>query len=172
MKAGEPTRPRHFFASRFDRTYKLAAHGWAADIGPGLGTIATDNDPGGILTYSLAGAQYGFDLLWVCVLSYPSMVALQMVAARVAAVTGQGLTANMRKHYSRWLFWLAVVRFLGANTLNMAADMLAMGEAAQLIFRGSVPLFTLLFACVSLSAAFAERSMGQRISVPQSGRAW
>ena len=151
MKAGEPTRPRHFFASRFDRTYKLAAHGWAADIGPGLGTIATDNDPGGILTYSLAGAQYGFDLLWVCVLSYPSMVALQMVAARVAAVTGQGLTENMRKHYSRWLFWLAVVRFLGANTLNMAADMLAMGEAAQLIFRGSVPLFTLLFACVSLA---------------------
>ncbi|MCP3711580.1 divalent metal cation transporter [Paraburkholderia sp. CNPSo 3274] len=153
MKAGEASRPQRLLANRTHRRSpgELPAHAWAADIGPGLGTIATDNDPGGILTYSLAGAQYGFDLLWVCVLSWPSMVALQLVAARVAVVTGKGLTENMREHYSRWLFLLAVVRFLGANTVNMAADMLAMGEAAQLIFRGSVPLFTIVFACVSLA---------------------
>lgn len=127
------------------------AHSWAADIGPGLATTAADNDPSGILTYSLAGAQYGVELLWVCVLSYPSMVALQLVAARVGMVTGKGLTENMREHYSRWLFLLAVARFLGANTLNIAADMLAMGEAAQLIFRGQVGLFAVVFGGASLA---------------------
>src|SRR5579871_1021617 len=127
------------------------AHAWAADIGPGLATIATDNDPGGIVTYTLAGAHYGFDMLWACTLSYPSMVALQLVSARVALVTGKGLTENMREHYSRWLFVLAVARFLGANTVNMAADMLAMGEAAQLIFRGPVGVFAVLFAALSLA---------------------
>lgn len=127
------------------------AHAWAADIGPGLVTTATDNDPSGILTYSLAGARYGFDLLWVCVLSYPSMVALQLISAHVAAVTGKGLTENMREHYSRWLFLLAVARFLVANTVNIAADMLAMGEAARLIFGGSVGVFAIVFGGASLA---------------------
>jgi Mn2+/Fe2+ NRAMP family transporter len=127
------------------------AHAWAADIGPGLATVATDNDPGGIVTYTLAGAQYGFDMLWVCTLSYPSMVALQLIASRVALVTGKGLTENMREHYSRWLFLLAVARFLGANTVNMAADMLAMGESARLMFRGPVGPFIVLFAALSLA---------------------
>lgn len=126
------------------------AHAWAADVGPGLATVAADNDPSGLLTYSLAGARYGFDLLWVCVLSYPSMVALQLISARVAAVTGKGLTENMREHYSRWLFLLAVARFLVANTLNIAADMLAMGEGAKLIFGGSVGLFAMVFGGTSL----------------------
>src|SRR5579863_4198322 len=74
------------------------AHSWAARVGPGLVTIASDNDPSGIATYTLAGAWYGFDQLWVCVLSYPSTVALQLIAARVAAITGRGLTTNMREH--------------------------------------------------------------------------
>ena len=127
------------------------AHAWAVNMSPGLATTGADTDPGGILTYSLAGAQYGFGLLWICVLSYPSMVALQLLATRVGAVTGKGLTENMRVHYSRWLFVLAVARFLLANTLNMAADMLAMGEGAQQFFRGPVELFTLAFAALSLA---------------------
>ncbi|MCP3718314.1 NRAMP family divalent metal transporter [Paraburkholderia sp. CNPSo 3281] len=147
MKAGLSLRFRREHANRSE----LPAHAWAADIGPGLGTVATDNDPGGILTYSLAGAQYGFDLLWVCVLSYPSMVALQLIATRVAAVTGKGLTENMREHYARWIFLIAVARFLGANTVNMAADMLAMGEAARLMFRGPVAPFIILFAGASIA---------------------
>lgn len=147
MKAGLSLRFRREHANRSE----LPAHAWAADLGPGLGTIATDNDPGGILTYSLAGAQYGFDLLWVCVLSYPSMVALQLVATRVAAVTGKGLTENMREHYARWIFLIAVARFLGANTVNMAADILAMGEAARLMFGGPVVPFMILFAAASIA---------------------
>lgn len=127
------------------------AHAWAANVGAGLATVGADNDPGGILTYSLAGAQYGFDLLWLCVLSVPSMVALQWIATRVGAVTGRGLTENMREHYARWLFLLAVARFLFANTLNIAADVLAMGEAAQLIFNGPVGWFALVFGGLSLA---------------------
>ncbi|MCX5544341.1 divalent metal cation transporter [Paraburkholderia sp. CNPSo 3076] len=116
MKAGLSLRFRREHANRSE----LPAHAWAADIGPGLGTVATDNDPGGILTYSLAGAQYGFDLLWVCVLSYPSMVALQLIATRVAAVTGKGLTENMREHYARYanvLKWLALSLFAYAGVM-------------------------------------------------------
>src|SRR5258707_11174236 len=85
-----------------------AARSWAADLGPGLASLGCDNDPSGIATYSLAGAWYGYDMLWICVLSYPSMVALQLVSARVAAVTGHGLTANMRAHYSPVFFYFAV----------------------------------------------------------------
>ena len=113
--------------------------------------MGADTDPSGIVTYSLAGALYGLDLLWVCFLSYPSMVALQLIATRVAAVTGNGLTENMREHYSPWLFALAVGRFLIANTLNMAADLLAMGAAGQLIFHGPIALFTVVFAGASLA---------------------
>ena len=147
MDTDPPTRQRGRRANRSNRP----AHAWAADIGPGLVTVATDNDAGGIVTYTLAGAQYGFDMLWVCTLSYPSMVALQLIASRVALVTGKGLTENMREHYSRWIFLLAVARFLGANTVNMAADMLAMGESARLMFRGPVGLFTVLFGGLSLA---------------------
>ncbi|WP_201699646.1 NRAMP family divalent metal transporter [Paraburkholderia hiiakae] len=120
-------------------------------MGPGLVTIGADNDPSGIFTYTLAGAQFGFDLLWVCVLSYPSMVALQLIATRVAAVTGKGLTENMRTYYARWLFALAVARFLLANTFNLVADMLAMGEAARLMFHGPVGLFAVVFASASMA---------------------
>src|ERR1700760_4270009 len=91
------------------------AHSWAADLGPGLASTASDNDPSGIVTYSLAGAQFGYDLIWLCVLSWPSMVAFQLVASRIAALTGKGLTSNMREHYPRFFFYLAVGRFLIAN---------------------------------------------------------
>lgn len=129
----------------------LPAHSWAAHIGPGLVSAATDNDPSGVVTYSLAGAQFGYEMLWTCVLSYPSMVAFQLVAARIAAQTGKGLTVNMRKHYSRLLFYLAVTRFLIANVFNIAADVVAMGAGAQLVWHGSVPLFAATFGALSIA---------------------
>jgi Mn2+/Fe2+ NRAMP family transporter len=127
------------------------ARSWAADPGPGLISAASDNDPSGIVTYSLAGAQFGYEMLWACILSYPSMVAFQLVAARIAASTGKGLTANMREHYSPWLFYLAVSRFVVANTFNIAADVVAMGVAAQLLWHGSVAVFTAVFGIVSMA---------------------
>ena len=99
---------RHASVQRTRDRDETPAHSWAADPGPGLISAASDNDPSGIVTYSLAGAQFGYEMLWACILSYPSMVAFQLVAARIAASTGKGLTANMREHYSPWLFCLAV----------------------------------------------------------------
>jgi Mn2+/Fe2+ NRAMP family transporter len=130
---------------------ELPAHSWAAHVGPGLVSTATDNDPSGVVTYSLAGAQFGYDMLWTCALSYPSMVAFQLVAARIAAQTGKGLTVNMREHYSRLLFYLAVMRFLVANIFNIAADVVAMGVGGQLLWRGSIPLFAAAFDILSMA---------------------
>ncbi|TDY20799.1 Mn2+/Fe2+ NRAMP family transporter [Paraburkholderia sp. BL6665CI2N2] len=130
---------------------ELPAHSWATHVGPGLVSTATDNDPSGVVTYSLAGAQFGYDMLWMCALSYPSMVAFQLVAARIAAQTGKGLTLNMREHYSRLLFYLAVTRFLVANILNIAADVVAMGVGAQFLWHGSVPLFATVFGMLSIA---------------------
>jgi Mn2+/Fe2+ NRAMP family transporter len=130
---------------------EIPAHSWAKPTPPGLVSAATDNDPSGLATYSLAGAQFGYDMLWICVLSYPSMVAFQLVAARIAALTGNGLTVNMRKHYSRVLFYIAVARFLIANIFNIAADIVAMGIAAQLLWRGSIPIFAALFGLASVT---------------------
>jgi NRAMP (natural resistance-associated macrophage protein)-like metal ion transporter len=130
---------------------EAAAHSWAADIGPGVISTAADNDPSGIATYSLAGAQFGYDLLWTCVLSYPLIVALQLVSARIARLTGKGLTTNMREHYSRIWFFLAVARFLIANTFNIAADVIAMGVAAQLLWHGSMPGFAAVFLVLSVA---------------------
>jgi Mn2+/Fe2+ NRAMP family transporter len=120
-------------------------------MGPGIITTAADNDPAGIVTYSLAGAHFGYDMLWTCVLSYPSIVALQLVSARIAVLTGNGLTTNMRKHYSRLWFFLAVGRFLIANTFNIAADVIAMGLGARLLWGGSTPDFAIGFLMLSIA---------------------
>lgn len=128
-----------------------AARSWAADLGPGLASLGCDNDPSGIATYSLAGAWYGYDMLWTCVLTYPSMVALQLVSARVAAVTGHGLTTNMRAHYAPVFFYFAVARFVIANTLNIGVDVLAMAMALQRFIDGPLALFVLLCGGVSIA---------------------
>jgi NRAMP (natural resistance-associated macrophage protein)-like metal ion transporter len=130
---------------------EMPAHSWAADLGPGLASAGADNDPSGIVTYSVAGAQFGYDMLWALVLSYPSIVALQLISARIAVSTGKGLTANMREHYARPLFYLAVARFVLANTFNIAADIVATGAAAQLLWHGSTALYTALGGILSLA---------------------
>ncbi|MEM5382783.1 divalent metal cation transporter [Paraburkholderia phymatum] len=130
------------------------ARSWAADLGPGLASMASDNDPSGIATYSLAGAQFGYEMLWLCVLSYPSMVAFQLVASRIASLTGKGLTSNMREHYPRIFFYLAVARFLIANIFNIAADAVAMGVAANFLWNGSVPVFAALSTVLSIVLQF------------------
>lgn len=137
-----------------NRPDETPAHSWAADLGPGLASMASDNDPSGIATYSLAGAQFGYQLLWLCVLSYPSMVAFQLVASRIASLTGKGLTSNMREHYPRIFFYLAVARFLIANVFNIAADTVAMGVAANLLWNGSVPVFAAIATVLSVVLQF------------------
>ena len=105
-------------------------------LGPGLITGAADDDPSGIATYSQAGAQFGLAMLWSVFLTTPLMVGIQIVSARIGRVTGQGIARNIRDHYPRPLLWFIVSALLIANTINIAADLGAMGEALQLVMPG------------------------------------
>ena len=119
-------------------------------LGPGLITGAADDDPSGIATYSQAGAQFGFHMLWTVVVAYPFMVAVQSVCARIGRVTGKGLSENLRAVFPPWVVLAVVALLLIANTINVAADLAAMGNSATLVFGGNKHLFTLGFALFSL----------------------
>jgi NRAMP (natural resistance-associated macrophage protein)-like metal ion transporter len=119
-------------------------------LGPGLITGAADDDPSGIATYSQAGAQFGFGLLWTVVFTWPLMVGIQMVSARIGRVTGQGLAANMRRVFPRWVFFPIVFLLVVANTINIAADLAAMGEAMKLMAGGGNHIYTMAFGVLSL----------------------
>jgi NRAMP (natural resistance-associated macrophage protein)-like metal ion transporter len=119
-------------------------------LGPGVVTGAADDDPSGIATYSQAGAQTGLTLLWTVVLTWPMMVAVQSVSARIGRVTGRGLAANMAEVFPRAVVMVLVGLLFVANTINIGADLSAMGAAARLVVGGSQHLYTLLFAVGSL----------------------
>ena len=122
-------------------------------LGPGVITGAADDDPSGIATYSQAGAQAGFGLLWTVVLTWPMMVAVQSVSARIGRVTGRGLAGNMVQVFPRSVVTLLVLLLFVANTINLGADLAAMGAAAKLMLGGgSVHLFIIAFAAFSLLA--------------------
>ncbi len=123
---------------------------WLRQLGPGLITGAADDDPSGIATYSQAGAQFGFNVLWSVLLTYPMMVGIQMISARIGAVTGQGVAANIRRLYPGWVLHPLVVLVLIANNINIAADLGAMGEALQLLVGGPRHGQVLLFGLASL----------------------
>jgi NRAMP (natural resistance-associated macrophage protein)-like metal ion transporter len=119
-------------------------------FGPGLITGAADDDPSGIATYSQAGAQAGFGLLWTLVLTFPLMVAIQLVSAHIGRVTGRGLANNMLKVMPRWLVAGLILLLFVANTINVGADLAAMGEAAGLMAGFGAHVFTALFAVLSV----------------------
>jgi NRAMP (natural resistance-associated macrophage protein)-like metal ion transporter len=120
-------------------------------LGPGLVTGAADDDPSGIATYSQAGAQFGYGLLWTTVLTYPLMVAVQLVSAQIGRVTGAGLASNMREVMpGRVVFGLVAMLFV-ANTINIGADLAAMGEATRLATGHGGHIATMAFALISLT---------------------
>jgi NRAMP (natural resistance-associated macrophage protein)-like metal ion transporter len=119
-------------------------------LGPGLITGAADDDPSGIATYSQAGAQFGFNTLWTLFFTYPLMVAIQVISATIGRVTGRGLATNIRRHYPGWLLYGIVSLLLIANTINIAADLAAMGDALKLLVGGPIHLYALGFGLVSL----------------------
>ncbi|WGM38177.1 divalent metal cation transporter [Caulobacter sp. NIBR1757] len=108
-------------------------------LGPGLITGAADDDPGGVATHSQAGAAFGLNMLWSVVLAYPLLAGIQQVVARIGRVTGHGLAANIKKVFPRWLLAVLVLSLLVANTINIAADVAAMGAAAALVLPGVNP---------------------------------
>src|SRR5947209_644651 len=112
-------------------------------LGPGLITGAADDDPSGIATYSQAGAQYGYGLLWSSVFTLPLMVGIQIVSARIGRVTGHGLAANIRDHFPPWLLHTVVALLVVANTINIAADLGAMGNALELLIGGSGEIYVI-----------------------------
>ena len=119
-------------------------------LGPGLITGAADDDPSGIATYSQGGAQFGFGLLWTLVLTFPLMVAIQLVSAHIGRVTGRGLAKNMTEVMPHWLVTALVALLFLANTINVGADLAAMGEAAKLVAGFGQHEFTIGFAIVSV----------------------
>ena len=129
---------------------RLRAAAKFKQLGPGLVTGAADDDPSGIATYSQAGARFGFDLLWTMVLTFPMMVAIQLIAARIGRVTGHGLAANMRAVLPGPAVSLLVLLLFAANTINIAADLAAMGAAAALVAPLPPHIFVIGFALLSL----------------------
>ena len=124
----------------------------ADHLGPGLIAGAADDDPSGIATYSQAGAQFGFSLLWSVFLTTPLMVGIQLVSARIGLVTGKGIAANLRDHYPRPLLAFVVLLLVTANTINIAADIAAMGEALQLLVGGPEHGHALVFGVLIVLA--------------------
>jgi NRAMP (natural resistance-associated macrophage protein)-like metal ion transporter len=118
----------------------------AKAIGPGVITGAADDDPSGIATYSVAGAQFGTSLLWTALLTWPLMAAVQMMCARIGQVTGQGLAANFKLRFPKWLLLTFVVALLAANTINIAADLAGMADAAAMLSGLNSRWFVVAFA--------------------------
>lgn len=123
---------------------------WLKKLGPGLITGAADDDPSGIATYSQAGAQFGFSMLWTVWLTYPLMVGIQVVSAKIGRVSGDGLAANIRQHYPAWLLYTIVWLLLVANTINIAADVDAMANALKLMTGGPAHWYAIGFGGISL----------------------
>lgn len=128
---------------------RLAEHPLAR-IGPGLITGVADDDPSGIATYSQAGAQFGLNMLWTMPLCFPLMAALQSMCGRIGRVTGKGLAANIKAAFPPLVLQGVVLLLVVANTLNIAADVAAMGEVSELVTGWDRHLMTVLLAVASL----------------------
>jgi NRAMP (natural resistance-associated macrophage protein)-like metal ion transporter len=119
-----------------------------SDLGPGLISGAADDDPSGIATYSVTGATFGYGPLWTALFSFPLMVAVQLMCARLGMVTGRGLAAVIRHRYPRWVLWFACSLLIVANVINIGADLGGMGEVMQMITGVSAFIWTPLWAAV------------------------
>ena len=131
-------------------------------LGPGLITGAADDDPSGIATYSQAGSQFRFGLVWILLLTTPLMIGIQMLSARIGWVTGEGLAANIDKMFPRWLTVGLIGLLVVANTINIAADLGAMGEAVRLLVGGQQAFYVLGFGvlCIATQLFFSyERTV-------------
>jgi len=151
-----PSRPPVHKASALRRFF--------AALGPGVITGAADDDPSGIATYSVAGAQLGTALLWTALLTWPLMAAVQMMCARIGMVTGEGLAGALRKRFPKPLLVAAAVALLGANTINIAADLAGMADAAQMLTGINSHVLVVVFG-IAIAAAIVRLRYVQIASV-------
>ena len=119
-------------------------------FGPGLITGVADDDPSGVVTYSQAGAQFGLNMLWTIPLAFPLMAAIQFLCALIGRVTGRGLAANIKDAFPPLILKAVILLLLVANTLNIAADVAAMGAVGELVTGINARLMTVLFVVVTL----------------------
>ena len=117
-------------------------------LGPGLISGAADDDPSGIATYSVTGASFGYGPLWTALFSFPLMVAVQLMCARLGMVTGRGLAAVIRHRYPRWVLWSACAVLIVANVINIGADLGGMGAATEMVTGVSAYFWTPAYAVV------------------------
>jgi NRAMP (natural resistance-associated macrophage protein)-like metal ion transporter len=117
-------------------------------LGPGFITGASDDDPSGIGTYSVAGASFGFTTLWMALFTFPLMASVQFICAKIGLVSGEGLASLLRKHYSRWLLYPAVLALVIANTINAGADIGAIAAAFNLLI--PIPAYWFVVPIVAL----------------------
>jgi NRAMP (natural resistance-associated macrophage protein)-like metal ion transporter len=128
-------------------------------LGPGLITGASDDDPSGIGTYSQAGAQLGYGIGWTMLLTYPLMVGIQEISARIGRTTGRGIAGNVCRYYPNWLLQLIVALLFVANTINIGADLSAMADAATILIGGFRLLYVIAFATICvISIVFVNYS--------------
>lgn len=136
---------------------KKTNHYWES-LGPGLTTGAADDDPSGIATYSQTGAQFGFQFLWLAVVTFPLMAVVQEMCARIGMVSGRGLAGAIRQHFSRRVLLLCTFTLFAANSFNLGADLGAMAKATQLL-RPSLSFGWLVFG-------FSALCLGLQIFTP------
>jgi len=119
-------------------------------IGPGVVTGASDDDPSGIATYTQAGAAFGFQFLWTAIITYPLMVTIQEMCARIGIVTRQGLTGILKRYYPRPVMWLMMLFSFPAIILNISADLAGMGAVGHMLVP-AIPSFVFaMFFCLLL----------------------
>jgi NRAMP (natural resistance-associated macrophage protein)-like metal ion transporter len=128
-------------------------------LGPGLITGASDDDPSGIATYTQTGAQFGYGVAWTLLFSYPLMVAIQIISARIGRTTSHGIAGNLRRFYPNWIVYTGILLLLAANTINLGADIGAMAETVRVLVGGSQIAYVLAFGtiCAVLQIFLAYR---------------
>ncbi len=140
----------HLVGSTEVKTVKKGRQYWNV-LGPGLTTGASDDDPSGIATYSQAGAKFGFQLLWLSVITFPLMAVVQEMCARIGIVTGRGLAGNIRLHFPKRILYLCTLMLFAANAFNIGADLGAMAKGVQLLSPGmNFGLLVIGFALLSV----------------------
>ena len=119
-------------------------------LGPGLITGASDDDPSGTATYSQVGAQFGYNMGWVMLFSWPLMCAIQEISARIGRVTGRGIAGNLKRHYPVGVVYGVVSSLVVANVINIGADLGAMGAALKLLIGGPALIYVALFGLATV----------------------
>lgn len=154
MKATK-RRPRHDTASVPARVERFFS-----GLGPGLVTGAADDDPSGISTYSVTGAAFGYAPLWIALFSFPLMVSVQLMCARLGMVTGRGLAGVVRIRYPRSVLWGACSLLIVANVVNIAADLGGMAEATELVtgldHRALIPLYGAMIVLLLFLSSYRQ----------------